>query len=87
MTTAPPALKASTFPGSGAGERRHRRRERRRLVRQQIAVVVVMVLALVITLLVLGQQWLHGAGSLNTGAGPLRAVSPAPPFTHAQEAS
>jgi len=87
MTTAPSALKVSTVPRAGAGERRHRRYQRRRLVRQQIVVVAVMVVALIITLLVLGQQWLHGAGSVSSGAAPLAISSSAVPFTHSQEAS
>jgi hypothetical protein len=87
MTTAPPALKVSTVPRAGAGERRHRRYQRRRLVRQQVAVVAIMVVVLIITLLVLGQQWLHGAGSISSGAAPLGNVSPAIPLTHSQEAS
>jgi hypothetical protein len=87
MTTAPPALRASTVPYAGTGERRHRRYQRRRLVRQQIAAVAIMVIVLIITLLVLGQQWLHGAGPVNSAAGSLRSSSPAAPLTHSQEAS
>jgi hypothetical protein len=74
-------------PNPGGGERRHRRYQRRRLVRQQIAWVAVMVIALIITLLVLGQQWLHGAGSTPSTLAPQPAVSTAAPFTHAQEGS
>jgi hypothetical protein len=87
MTTAPPALKMSTVPYKGAGERRHRRYQRRRLVRQQIAVVAIMVIALIITLLILGQQWLQGAGSVSSGAAALRSTSPATPLIHSQEVS
>ena len=85
MTTAPPALKVSTVPRAGAGE--HRRYQRRRLVRQQIAVVGIMLIVLIVTLLVLGQQWLHGAGSISSGAGPRHSSSPALSLTNSQEAS
>ena len=87
MTTAPPALKVSIVPRPGGGERRHRRYQRRRLVRQQIAVVAIMVIALIVTLLVLGQQWLQGAGSTLSTLGPLSSTSPTPSITHAKEAS
>ena len=87
MTTAPPAPKVSMVPRPGGGERRHRRYQRRRLARQQIAVVAIMVIALIITLLVLGQQWLQGAGSTPSTLGPLPSASLTPSFTHAQEAS
>jgi hypothetical protein len=73
-------------PKPGGGERRHRRYQRRRLVRQQIVVVAIMVIALIITVLVLGQQWLQGAGSTPSTLGPFPS-SPTRAFTHAQEAS
>ena len=74
MTTAPPVPQVTNLPGPGGGERRRRRRERRRLARQQLVVVAVLILALIITLLVLGQQWVQGAGS---GAATLAPASPA----------
>jgi len=56
-------------------------------MRQQIAVVAIMVIALIITLLVLGEQWLQGAGSTPSTLGALPSASPIPSITHAQEAS